>query len=167
MGRFGIVKSFVSSGRLTDRTWRRSLEWQLTLFSKMRTCNLLAAMPPTDVIFFCESDRSIPTLEWLADLRRSDHRAYTKCLAAVSRLRNLGHELRRPNADLLRDGIYELRIRVGHVNYRLLYFFHGRNVAILAHGLTKEREVPERELNIAVERKRLFEANPSRHSYRE
>ena len=43
-----------------------------------------------------------------------------------------GHELRRPEADFLRDGIYEL-----------LYFFHGQNVAVLAHGLTKEAEAPE------------------------
>ena len=53
-----------------------------------------------------------------------------------------GFELRRPMADLLEDGIYELRVRVGKVNYRILYFFHGRNVAILTHAMTKERTFP-------------------------
>ncbi len=60
-----------------------------------------------------------------------------------------GHELRRPLADFLRDGIHELRVRKGRVNYRILYFFHGRNLPILGHALTKE------------------EADPSRHSYSE
>jgi len=62
----------------------------------------------------------------------------------------LGHELRRPEADLLRDGIYELRARLGTVNYRILYFFHGRNVAVLAHAITKENEIPVVEINRAV-----------------
>jgi hypothetical protein len=34
--------------------------------------------------------------------------------------------LRRPHADYLEDGIYELRWRNGTVQYRILYFFHGR-----------------------------------------
>ncbi len=79
----------------------------------------------------------------------------------------MGHELRRPEADLLRDGVYELRVGVGRVNYRLLYFFHGRNVAILAHGLTKEKRVPPVDIDRAVARKKRFEGNPETHSYRE
>lgn len=27
------------------------------------------------------------------------------------------------DADILRDGIYELRAKLGHVQYRILYFF--------------------------------------------
>jgi phage-related protein len=75
----------------------------------------------------------------------------------------LGHELRRPNADYLRDGIHELRVKRGRVNYRVLYFFHGQNVALLAHALTKEREVPAREIDRAVERKRRYEKSPFKH----
>jgi phage-related protein len=77
----------------------------------------------------------------------------------------MGHELRRPEADLLRDGIYELRARLGTVNYRVLYFFHGRNVAVLAHAITKEDEIPIVETNRAVERKRVFAANPTAHTF--
>jgi phage-related protein len=75
----------------------------------------------------------------------------------------MGHELRRPIADTLRDGIYELRARRGHVNYRLLYFFHGKNVAILAHALTKEAEVPDVEIERAIARKRALENDPEAH----
>ena len=80
-------------------------------------------------------------------------------------MREFGHELRRPAADMLRDGIYELRAKKGHVQYRLLYFFHGRNIAILAHGLTKEDRVPPVDIERAIKRKKLFEANPKAHTY--
>jgi phage-related protein len=83
-------------------------------------------------------------------------------------LRQFGHELRRPTADFLRDGIYELRgPGRGHVQYRILYFFHGRNVAILAHSLTKEEEIPALDIERALKRKRLFESNPEMHTYEE
>jgi len=124
-------------------------------------------MPQTDVLFYCESDRSVPVLRWLDELHRSNRRAYNKCLEAIERLAQFGHELRRPTADLLRDGVYELRVQVGRVNYRLLYFFHGRNVAVLAHGLTKEREIPKTDLATAIARKAHFEANPKRHTHEE
>lgn len=93
--------------------------------------------------------------------------AFAKCAAGIERLRVLGHELRRPAADTLRDGIHELRLRSGRVHYRILYFFHGRNVAVLAHGLTKEGVVPEQDIARALRRKREFEACPERHIYAE
>jgi hypothetical protein len=78
-----------------------------------------------------------------------------------------GHELRRPEADYLRDGIYELRVGLQGTNYRMLYFFHGRVAAVLAHGLVKEREVPPREIEEAIRRKWKFESTPERHTYKE
>ena len=79
----------------------------------------------------------------------------------------MGHELRRPEADLLQDGIYELRARDGRVNYRILYFFHGQNIAILAHALTKEDKVPKSDIERAVTRKAAFESDPTAHSHEE
>jgi phage-related protein len=98
-------------------------------------------------------------------LRARNPKAYAKCVVRIRRLVELGHELRRPEADLLRDGIYELRARLGTVNYRILYFFHGRNVAVLAHAITKENEIPVIEINRAAERKRTFVASPARHTF--
>lgn len=66
-----------------------------------------------------------------------NRRGFAKCIVRIQRLAQLGHELRRPEADLLRDEIYELRAKHGHVQYRILYFFHGRETAVLAHALTK------------------------------
>ena len=121
-------------------------------------------MPRTTVFFFQDSDGRSPVVAWLEELRSTDFQAYEKCVAVIERLEDSGHELRRPTADLLRDGIYELRARKGHVNYRLLYFFHGRNVAIVAHGLTKEDLVPRQDVERALARKRAYESNPSRHT---
>ena len=90
-----------------------------------------------------------------------------KCRVRIERLRDLGHELRRPEADYLRDGIYELRVGLQGMNYRMLYFFYGRVAAVLAHGLVKEREVPSRDIEEAIRRKRTFELNPERHTYKE
>jgi phage-related protein len=88
-------------------------------------------------------------------------------VASVERLAAFGHELRRPVADLLRDGIHKLRIRKGHVNYRILYFFHGRDLAILGHAITKEDAVPEGEIDRRLRRKRAFESDPEGHTYSE
>jgi phage-related protein len=60
----------------------------------------------------------------------SNRKAYETSVAAIERLAQFGHELRRPSVDFLTGGVYELRIRRGRVNYRILYFFHGRNLAI-------------------------------------
>jgi phage-related protein len=124
-------------------------------------------MPRTDVVFYQESEADVPVLDWLKELRRSDQRAYEICVAAIQRLVEFGHELRRPLADILRDGIYELRMHKGRVNYRILYFFHGRNLAILAHALTKENKVPRADIERAIRRKKAFEADPVKHSYSE
>ena len=78
-------------------------------------------MPLTTVVFFCEGNGVCPLLVWLDGLVA---KVQDKCIVKIERLTELGHELRRPEADFLRDGIYELRISHQSVNYRMLYFFH-------------------------------------------
>jgi phage-related protein len=116
-------------------------------------------------LFFKDLDGFAPAWEWLKALRDRNPKAYAKCIVRVRRLAAMGHELRRPEADILRDGIYELRARLGTVNYRILYFFHGRDVAVLAHTITKEDEVPKIEIQRALDRKRMFATNPAAHTF--
>ena len=108
-------------------------------------------MPVITVVFYQEDGGTVPVLEWLDSLPRKDQ---NKCFVRISRLEELGHELRRPQADLLRDNIYELRVGLQGINYRILYFFHGKQAAVLAQGVIKEREVPPQEIERAIERKR-------------
>ena len=44
---------------------------------------------------------------------------------------------------------------------------HGVVAAVVSHGLAKERVVPPKEIDRAVERKKRFEANPAKHTYEE
>lgn len=55
----------------------------------------------------------------------------------------------------------------GELQYRILYFFSGQKIAILAHALTKEDKVPDVDIDLALKRKRLFERNPTEHTYEE
>lgn len=122
-------------------------------------------MPETQLHFYQDDDDDVPVREWLAELQQSSRKAFAKCVQAIERLAAFGYELRRPHADMLRDGIYELRIRNQRVNYRILYFFHGHNVAILAHALVKEKHVLDVDIERALDRKRRLEINPDRHIF--
>jgi phage-related protein len=123
-------------------------------------------VPQTRVIFYRDEQKQAPVLEWLKVLLKQDRKGYTNCMARIGLLAETGHELRRPAADFLRDGIYELRAKHRHVQYRILYFFHGQNVAILAHAITKEgAAVPDADIDRAIARKRLFEGSPKTYTY--
>jgi phage-related protein len=115
---------------------------------------------PVATVLFYRDKGWVPVLDWLRKLRQDDRKAYAKCVVRIRRLAEEGHGLRRPEADYLRDGIHELRAKSGRVNYRVLYFFPGRNIAVLAHSLTKEAEVPPAEIDRALERKALLRKRP-------
>jgi phage-related protein len=117
-------------------------------------------MPECTLIYYREDADNVPLEIWLEDLIP---KAREKCLARLKRLEDVGHELRRPEADYLRDGIYELRAGLQGVNYRMLYFFYGRSAVVVSHGIMKERDVPSREIDAAVIRKSAFESAPERH----
>jgi phage-related protein len=121
-------------------------------------------LPQTEVYFFREpEDESVPLLDWLNQLPL---KVQAKCIQRMDRLGELGHELRRPEADLLRDGIYELRASYQGVHYRMLYFFSGKAVVVVSHGLAKERAVPPKEIDTAVKRKRQTEQNFKQYTFR-
>jgi phage-related protein len=59
--------------------------------------------------------------------------------------------LKRPYADLLRDGIHELRIKITGTQVRILYFFCFQNIIILTNVFEKHTaEVPESEIKLAM-----------------
>lgn len=116
-----------------------------------------------EVVFFWEKDGSVPLPEWMDSLPRSTR---TKCRERLALQVQAGRQLRRPVADYLRDGIHELRIRRPEGNHRILYFFHGRDVAVVSHGFTKPgASVPRREIDRAIQRRWRFQSDPL--SYRQ
>jgi hypothetical protein len=48
-----------------------------------------------------------------------------------------------------------------------LSFFHGQRLAVLAHALTKEGQVPPADIERALRRKDAFAQDPETHSYAE
>jgi phage-related protein len=75
-----------------------------------------------------------------------------------------GNTLRRPHADYLRNGIFELRWKFQKNQYRILYFFHGRQRIVLVNAFIKKtRIVPNKEIATAIKRKKYFCANPQKH----
>lgn len=56
-------------------------------------------------------------------------------------------------------------MKLKRVNYRVLYFFAGEGVAVLAMGCTKEGEVDDADIDRAVECKRLYLQDPKKHTY--
>jgi phage-related protein len=119
-------------------------------------------VPTTKLVFYKEADGSVPVLDWLRGL---PPKAVVKCRVKMERLAELGHELRRPEADLLRDKIYELRASLQGIHYRILYFFHGNTAAVISHGIVKESAVPPKEIEKAIERKKKFESDPAKYTY--
>ncbi len=114
-------------------------------------------MPQIKVVLYKDDDGVVPTLDWLSGLPT---KARDKCIKKIERLKELGHLIRRPEADYLRDNIYELRTQLRNVQYRLLYFFHGIEAAVILHGTTKSKRVPPSEINLAIERRGNFLQNP-------
>ena len=116
-------------------------------------------MPKTDVIFFRDTDGSVPFLSWYDSLPET---ALHACTVKLDLLRNYGYDLRRSAADNLGGGIWELRAKANRINLRILYFFHGRHAVVVSHGFDKQTEI-----NLAIQRKRLYERDPGAHTYQE
>ena len=82
------------------------------------------------------------------DSRKSREQA--KILALISYLQDQGPILPRPYADLLEDGIHELRIKLSGNQFRVLYFFYYREFIVLTHAFMKTRaKVPRAEIQKA------------------
>ena len=84
--------------------------------------------------------------------------ARAKVLAWISALEEQGSTLPRPYADLLEDGIHELRIKVKGDQERILYFFVFQDYIILTHQFEKHtQKVDKAEIKKAKSIRNNFE----------
>ena len=82
----------------------------------------------------------------------------TKVKAYLDALKREGHNLRRPMADYLGEGIYELRPR----HNRIFYFFFLRGHAVLLHAIRKKTDqIPSGDIDLCLKRKMYVEAGGS------
>ena len=79
----------------------------------------------------------------------------------IKLLEEKGNQLREPYSKPLRDGIFELRAKVGTDISRVLYFFYYEGRIILTHGFIKKtRKTPSSEIEKAKQyRKDFIERN--------
>jgi len=122
-------------------------------------------MPETRVVFCRDEDGAAPLLDWLASVQPRE--AVASCIALIGLPKEKGHELRRPHADILVDGIHELRAHRGRVQLRMLYFFQ-ENTAVVTHGFIKRgTKVPAKEISRAKVFRRRWHADPVRYTHKE
>lgn len=86
-----------------------------------------------------------------------------KCFKLLAVLGQHGPDLRRPYADVLRDGIRELRVGLSGNAYRVLFFFFVGKTIVVTHAFMKktDRVAPE-EIDRALRCKRDFEERYAR-----
>ena len=99
------------------------------------------------VIYYEADDGQCPIQEFIDGRKERDQ---AKILAWISQLEVRGPQLPRPYADLLEDGIHELRITASGDQIRALYFFCYRDFIILTHAFVKRtQDVPKAEIHKA------------------
>lgn len=119
---------------------------------------------PYSVYFYQEDAGEVPVRDWLIALGKRDWKAFARCVDRIELLEEFGAALRRPISGSLGGDLHELRILVNGVQYRLLYFFYGRGIAVLAHAILKHGDqVPLSDLKRIRERRDRLVASPSKH----
>ena len=111
-------------------------------------------MPKWNVLYY-ESETGVCEVQDYLKSRKPSDKA--KALAWIKLLEEQGPQLPRPYADLLRDGIHELRIKLSGDQLRVLYFFTFKDLIILTHTFVKRTsKVPAAEIEKAIRIRELF-----------
>lgn len=106
-------------------------------------------------VVFYENSEGISDLDAFIESR--DIREQAKIYSFVGMLEDKGPHLPRPYADILRDGIHELRIKLSGNQTRILYFFCYQNYIVLSNSFMKTTsEVPDKYINEAIKRRNDF-----------
>src|ERR1035437_4750350 len=100
------------------------------------------------VLNYVTEDGRCPVQEFI-ESRSIENQA--KILSQISYLKDMGPNLPRPYADLLKDGIHELRIKLSGNQVRLMYFFCYERYIVLPHSFIHHSDaVPEKEIIRAI-----------------
>lgn len=86
----------------------------------------------------------------LSFINRLQDNVRGKTFRWLKRLEELGPDLHRPFADVVRGKIRELCISHGRLEVRLLYFFYEKYAVITTGFLKKTDKIPESEIQKAI-----------------
>jgi phage-related protein len=99
------------------------------------------------IYYYDKADGTSPVKDYIDALPLRER---VKTLAFIGLLETHGPHLPRPYADLLKDGIHELRIKLTGTQVRILYFFCYQNSIVLTNIFRKHTNaVPESEIALA------------------
>ena len=97
------------------------------------------------VIYYSTPDDKSEVFDFIESLLENNQ---VKVLSFIQILSENGPNLPRPYADLLIDGIHELRIKLSGNQIRILYFFCYKEFIILTNSFVKTTDkVPGKEIN--------------------
>jgi hypothetical protein len=106
------------------------------------------------VLYYSKKDGSMPVKDYLLNLTERER---AKGMAFIGLLETRGPNLPRPYADLLEDGIHELRVKLTGTQVRILYFFCYQNNIVLTNAFEKHSDkVPEAQIKTAKESREDF-----------
>jgi phage-related protein len=104
--------------------------------------------------FYETENRIIPVEKFLDSL---DIKMRAKALKELQILKEFGISLREPYSKSIKDGIFELRIKVATDITRIFYFFYKDNKIILTNGFIKKtQKTPSSEIETAVKYKKDY-----------
>lgn len=111
-------------------------------------------MPKVVAIFYDLPDGTMPAQEFIDSL---ETKMQAKMMRTIAFLQENGTDLREPYSEYLRDGILELRAKVGSNISRVLYFFYDGRKAVLTHGFIKKTpQTPKQEIERAIRYKKEY-----------
>ncbi len=116
-------------------------------------------------ILFCDPFmKPCPVSEFL-DSCRPEHQV--KVLHFLELLEEMGPTLPRPYADLLEDGIHELRVKLSGDQMRLLYFFCYESYIVVYRAFRKTTsKVPDKYIRETMEYREIFMSRIDRDALR-
>lgn len=99
------------------------------------------------VLFYIDSTSKSELYDYINSLKRN-HKS--KVISLLVLLSEKGPNLVRPYADLIEEGIHELRIKLSGNQLRILYFFCFKDYIILTNSFIKTtNKVPKKEIKTA------------------
>lgn len=103
--------------------------------------------------FYRTVDGKEPALDYIRAQIKA-HRA--KIGRALQFLESVGHLARRPEADYLGRGLYELRVGIEQHQHRLIYFFAGRTIIVVTSAFLKNTDMVP---TVEIERAERYRAD--------
>ena len=101
-----------------------------------------------DVLFFRTEHGSEPVREWLLSLTREERKAIGDDVLKVQYCWPIG----KPLVGNMRNGLWEVRSRLGDRIARVMFFVEGRTMVLLHGFVKKTQKTPKHELDLAMKR---------------